>query len=134
MLTNGPLGYVYGFVAENRSRAVFSTLVYGRHARRFHRAPRSTVVEELLTDLDATLPGFKDNVISTHVYTYHPAAIARWGPGRSPIDELSMLLRESIGGLYLAGDYTLGAHSDSAVRSGMRVAQQIVEELRHSDR
>ena len=92
VLTNGPLGYVYGFVAENESHAIFSLLVYGKHARRFHMAPRSVKVRDLLGELDAMFPGFEEHVVSTHVYTYHPAAIATWRPGVASSDALWLLM------------------------------------------
>ena len=56
-------------------------------------------------------------VLDAHVYTYHPAAIPTWPPGRSPLDESSQLLRRGSGGIHFAGDYTENAHSDGAARS-----------------
>ena len=36
---------------------------------------------------------FPDIYDGTYAYSYHPAAIASWQPGRSPLDEQSELLR-----------------------------------------
>ncbi len=129
VLSNGPLGCIYGVVSTSDGKAVFSLLLYGEHARAFHMAPRSDKVRELLAELDEMQPAFAEHVDAAYVYTYHPAALPSWGPGRSPLDEHSALLREPTDGLYLVGDYTQGGHSDSAARSAIRAALRIASEL-----
>jgi monoamine oxidase len=133
ILTDGPLGVIYGEPEDSPSSQplqVFSLLVYGTHAQAFHMVPRETKVREILQGLDALWPHFSDYVRASYVYTYHPAALPVWPPGRSPLDEPARLLREPELGLYLAGDYTLGAHSSAAVESGLRIADQIANELK----
>lgn len=132
VLTDGPLGVIYGVQGESPPEQpldVFALLVYGMHARLFHMVPREVKVRALLDELDKLWPGFSKHVRASHVYTYHPASLAVWPPGRSPIDEGSELLRQPDFGAYLVGDYTLGSHSDSAARSGLSAAQRIAEEL-----
>jgi monoamine oxidase len=91
--------------------------------------PREVKVREILTALDKLWPGLSRHVRSSHVYSYHPAALPVWPPGRSPLDPGARALREPELGLYLAGDYTYGAHSNGAAESGQRVAARITEEL-----
>ncbi len=132
VLTNGPLGVIYGLVDESpkdQSVDVFSLLIYGTPARVFHMAPRDMKRKELLGELNRLWPGFSQYVRATHIYSYHPAAIPVWPPGRSPVDAQAELLRKPHLGLWLAGDYTENAHSDGAVRSGIRVAKAIAEDL-----
>jgi monoamine oxidase len=129
VLSSGPLGYVYGVVDENERHAVFSLLVFGRHARAFHMAPQEERIQELLDALDRIEPGFSRHVFASYVYRYHPAAVAVWGPGRSPLDELSAALRRPSRGLYLVGDYLWGGHSNSAVVSALDAAKHIAAEL-----
>jgi monoamine oxidase len=123
-LTNGPLGYVYGVVAENEDRAVFSLLPWGRHARAFHAA-RGARLRAVVAGLERIRPGLGRRVRAAHVYTHAPAAVPLWAPGRSPVDGGSALLRQPVNGLHFAGDYLYGAHADAAVRSGIAVARRI---------
>jgi len=58
-------------------------------------------------------------------YRYHPRAIASWPRGRSRFDALSEGLRKAHGHIYFAGDFTESSHSDGAVRSALRVTEQI---------
>src|SRR5262249_44073541 len=123
--TDGPLGVIYGPVDDG----VFSLLIYGNHAQSFHMVPREAKLREITTELDRMWPGFAAHVQKGFVYTYHPAALPLWPPGRSPLDEKAQLLRSPEGGVYFAGDYTDGAHSSAAAQSGIRVARQIAAEL-----
>lgn len=129
ILTNGPLGYVYGVVAENDPDAVFSVLVYGNYAKATHMKPHAITVSEILSELDRIQPGLSSSVADAYVYSYHPASIPLWAPGRSPLDEQSELLRRPAGTLYFAGDYTRGGHSGSAAQSGIDVAAEIAREF-----
>jgi monoamine oxidase len=133
ILTDGPLGVIYG-VQEKSPAAqpleVFALLVYGAHAQSFHMIPRETKIQEITAELERRWPGFAAQIRKAFVYTYHPAAIPVWPPGRSPLDDKAELLQKPEQGLYLAGDYAGGgAHSSAAVESGMRVAAQIAAEL-----
>jgi monoamine oxidase len=125
ILTDGPLGVIYGPVDDG----VFSLLIYGNHAQSFHMVPRETKLAEIKTELDRMWPGFATHVLQSFVYTYHPAALPVWPPGRSPLDEKAELLRTAERGIYFAGDFTEGAHSSAAAQSGIRVAKQIAAEL-----
>lgn len=132
VLTDGPLGVVYGVAHDSppsQPLEVFSLLVHGTAAAAFHMIPRETKVHEILTALDKLWPGLSRYVRSSHVYSYHPAALPVWPPGRSPLDQGARALREPEGGLYLAGDYTFGAHSNGAAESGQRVAALIGQDL-----
>lgn len=132
VLTDGPLGVVYGPSGESPAAAplrVFSLLVHGPFAAAFHMVPRDTRLKEIYSHLDALWPGLSGYVRASYVYTYHPGALPVWPPGRSPLDELSQSLREPELGLYLAGDYLYNAHSDGAVRSGTHAAERIAREL-----
>lgn len=132
LLTDGPLGVIYGPSGESPSASsllVFSLLVHGQFAAAFHMVPRDIRLKEIYTQLDALWPGLSGYVQTSHVYTYHPGALPVWPPGRSPLDELAQSLREPELGLYLAGDYLYNAHSDGAARSGTRAAERIAQEL-----
>jgi len=132
VLTDGRLGVVYGVTEEGPASApldVFSLLVHGDAADAYHMAPRERMVQELLDALDRLWPGLSQHVHGSEVFTYHPAAIPVWPPGRSPIDDLARGLREPELGLYLAGDYTVSAHSNGAVESGLGAAARIGAEL-----
>jgi monoamine oxidase len=132
VLTDGPLGVIYGVQHETPTTQpleVFALLIYGMHARMFHMNPRETKVREIEEELDKLWPGFSKHVRASHVYSYHPAALAVFPPGRSPMDELSELVRTPELGTYLAGDWTLGSHSSNAARSGIDAARQIAAEL-----
>ncbi len=132
VLTDGPLGVVYGVMHESPASQpleVFSLLIHGAAAGAFHMVPRELKVREILTALDKLWPGLSAYVRSSQVFTYHPAALPVWPPGRSPLDEGARSLREPELGLYLAGDYTLSGHSNGAAESGLAVAAQISRDL-----
>jgi len=129
VLTTGPLGVIYGDVDQSEDRLVFSLLIYGAFARAFHMAPYEAKVDGLVRELDALWPGFSDHVRDAWVYPYHPAAVAVWPPGRSPLDAGSDRIRTPQDGLYLAGDWTYNAHSDGAARSALAVAASIASTL-----
>lgn len=129
VLTRGPLGVIYGPAGSGGGKLVFSLLVHGEHARRFHMVPVGQKRAELLAELDRLWPGFSQHVDSTAVYPYHPAAIPFWMPTRSPYDDLAQALFEPKEGLYLAGDYLVSSHSEGAVVSAIRQARAIAEHL-----
>jgi monoamine oxidase len=108
---------------------VFSLLVYGDDAAAFHMVPREVKVRRILAALDKLWPGLSSHVHSSEVFSYHPAAIPVWPPGRSPLDHLARALREPEHGLYLAGDYTMSAHANGAADSAQAVAARISQEL-----
>jgi monoamine oxidase len=136
VLTRGPLGVVYGVneeSPESQPLEVFSLLVYGAQANGFHMAPREMKIRELLAEMDRLWPGFSSHVKASHVYSYHPSAIAVWPPGRAPIDELGQAMLEPEHGVYLTGDWTWSGHSEGAVRSAMVQARKIAIELAGED-
>jgi monoamine oxidase len=133
VLTDGPLGVVYGVTHPSppaEPTDVFSLLVHGDAAAAFHMIPRDTKVREILGALDRLWPGLSAHVRGSHVFSYHPAAIPVWPPGRSPLDAGGRSLREPELGLYLAGDYTVSAHANGAAESAEAAAARISEELR----
>ncbi len=132
VLSDGPLGVIYGIQHESPDSQpfdVFSLLVYGLRARLFHMVPRELKVDEAKAELERLWPGFEQQVRGSHVYTYHPAALAVFPPGRSPLDELAEAVRQPDLGVHLAGDWTQGSHSDHAARSGIAAARAIAAEL-----
>ncbi|MCA9506390.1 MAG: FAD-dependent oxidoreductase [Spirochaetaceae bacterium] len=131
LLTPGPLGVIYSASEPaGDGRRIVSLLVHGAQARAFHAASRTARIDALLDALAHRDPALRERVVETHVYTYHPAAIATWRPGRSPLDAGSELLRRAYGPIHFAGDYTEGGHSDGAAKSGLRVAAAIARALR----
>lgn len=131
-LSEGPLGVVYGPASQTQpdpESLIFTLLIYGQSARAFHMIPQSDKIREIQTELENLFPGFSKHVRLAQVFSYHPAGVATWPVGHSPLDEYSELFRKSDQGLYYAGDWTLNAHSDGAASSGIRVAEQIAAEL-----
>ena len=132
VLTDGPLGVIYGVQQKGPpggSLQVFGLLVYKAEAAGFHMMPVDRKERALLDELEKLWPGFSRHVHSTHVYPYHPAALAIWPVGRSPLDAKSQLIRTPELGTYLAGDWTLGSHSDHAAKSGLEAARGVAAEL-----
>ena len=132
VLTRGPLGVVYGVnepSPQSQPLQVFTLLIYGAAANAFHMQPREAKVAELLHELDRLWPGFSGHVKTSHVYSYHPAAIPVWPPGRAPIDPGGRALLEPEAGLYLTGDYTWSGHSEGAARSAILQAQKVARDL-----
>ena len=132
VLSDGTLGVIYGTQGEGESNAktdVFSLLIHGPAARRLHMKPHDEAVAEMTAALSKLWPGFKSHVRETYLYSHHPAAVAVWPPGRSPLDAKAQALFEPEDGLYFAGDWLVSAHSDGAVVSGRRAAERIVKDL-----
>ena len=133
VLSAGPLGVIYGARGEGAPDAktdVFGLLVYGGSARRLHMKSTNEVRALAVTELSRVWPGFGDIVQAAYVYSYHPAAVPVWPVGRSPIDDHAKALFQPEHGLYLAGDYLIGAHSDGAVRSALCAADRVGRDLR----
>ena len=131
VLTRGPLGVVYGFLATDRAskkQEIFTLLVHGDHARTYLE-PKDKIRERLLAEMDVIWPGFSKKVQGAYFYDYHPVATPGWPVGRSPLDELSESLRQENLGLYLAGDYVYSSHAEGAVLSGREVARKIADSL-----
>ena len=132
VLTDGPLGVVYGVTHESPAAQpleVFSLLIHGSPAGAFHMIPRELKVGKILAALDQLWPGLSAHVRSSEVFTYHPAALPVWPAGRSPLDPGGRALREPEMGLILAGDYTVSAHSNGAAESGQAAAARIIQDL-----
>ncbi|MGH8863369.1 MAG: hypothetical protein ACREVZ_01775 [Burkholderiales bacterium] len=51
-------------------------------------------VAEMTAALSKLWPGFKSHVRETYLYSHHPAAVAVWPPGRSPLDVKAQALFE----------------------------------------
>lgn len=132
VLSNGPLGVIYGVRGEGSEAAptdVFGLLVYGKSSYRLHYKTNEEVEAMLAPELDRIWPGFQKLVQATYVYGYHPGAIPYWPVGRSPIDDKSVELFRPEHGLYLAGDYLMSAHSVGAVKSAKCAADRIAADL-----
>jgi monoamine oxidase len=136
VLTDGALGVIYGTQGEGDPDAktdVFSLLIHGPAARRLHMQPHDEAVAEMTAVLSKLWPGFASRVREGYLYSHHPAGVAVWPPGRSPLDALAQALFEPEDGLYFAGDWLIGAHSDGAVLSGRRAAERIAQDLTKLD-
>lgn len=134
VLSSGQLGVIYGPHGQGNARdeEVFSLLIYGNEAEAWHMKPREAKVADALAELDHYWPGFSRHVKSTFVYGYHPAAIACWPAGHSPLDAGSRLLRQPMdGGLFLAGDWLYSSHAEGAARSGLDTAKAVARFLGH---
>lgn len=127
ILSSGPLGVIYGPHGQGNDKGdiVFSLLIYGPEAQAYHMKPRDVKRVETLAELDKLWPGFSSYVKETYVYGYHPAAVAYWPPGRSPLDELSNLMRTPSSGLFLAGDWLYSSHSEGAAIAGLETAKKV---------
>lgn len=132
ILSNGKLGVIYGARGEgdpNAATEVFALLVYGEYANALHMQPVHRVESMVVEELERLWPGFGKIVQSTYVYSYHPAAVPVWPPGRSPIDDASKSLWKPERGLYLAGDYLVNSHSDGAARSAVCQSDRLILDL-----
>lgn len=132
VLSGGPLGVIYGPHGQRGAggEGVFSLLVTGFEAQAYHMKPRDAKRVETLAALDALWPGFSRFVKEAFVYGYHPAAVAYWPPGRSPLDAGSALLRTPMEALFLAGDWLYSSHSEGAAISGLTTAKAVARYLR----
>ncbi len=133
ILADGPLGVIYGVMHESppgESLEVFSLLVHGTQASAFHMVPRDLKIAEIKTELDKLWPGLSAHIRGSYVYTYHPASIAVWPPGRSPNDATGRKLREPDRGVYLAGDWTVSGHSNGAVESALSATVAVAVSLK----
>lgn len=126
ILSDSELGVIYdGNPDQKDGTRVISLLVNGDAAERFNFMPLDAVRSEVLQTFEKLLPGLAAEVIDFEVYRYHPRAVASWPVGRSRFDALSQQLRQPEHGVYLAGDFTEGTHSDGAFSSAFRVSEQI---------
>lgn len=132
VLSNGQLGVIYGARGEGDPAVttdVFGLLVYGKWARKLHMMSTAEVQTTVVGELERVWPGFGGVVKGIYVYSYHPAGVPVWGPGRSPIDEKSRFMFQPEHGLYLAGDFLINAHSEGAVRSALCAADRVGKDL-----
>ncbi len=130
ILTPGLLGVIYGLVtAEDCQDALMTLLIKAEHASLFRRQPREKAIALLLSELERLWPGFSRFVRDAAVFEHLPVALPVWPPGRSPLDAQTQLLSQPHMGLYLAGDYTAGVHSDAAAHSGLQAATRIAADL-----
>lgn len=131
VLSSGPLGVIYGPHGQGNGAGdvIFSLLIYGLEAQAYHMKPRDNKRVETLAELDKWWPGFSRYVKDTYVYGYHPASVAYWPPGRSPMDAGSERLRTPVDGLFLAGDWLYNSHSEGAAISGLETARAVAKFL-----
>jgi monoamine oxidase len=132
ILSNGPLGVIYGpqDKGDSAGEMVFGLLVYGHEAQAHHMKPRDATRAEALAELDKLYPDFSKYVHATYIYGYHPASVAYWPPGRSPMDEGSTLLRQPNDALFLAGDWLYNSHSEGAALAGLQTAKDVAAFLK----
>ncbi|MBI2982184.1 MAG: FAD-dependent oxidoreductase [Deltaproteobacteria bacterium] len=132
ILSDGPLGFIYDGnpYDKNPKVRVLNFLSSGSYAESFNLQSLSQVRGELEEAFEKIFPGIRQEILSWEFFRYHPRAIASWPVGRSRLDKLSEAVRQPIGRLYLAGDFTENTHSNGAVRSASRVVKQIAESRR----
>jgi monoamine oxidase len=128
ILTGGPLGVIYGANSGPASQfTALNLLITGEYGEKFN-ARTGTIDaarQEITGALEKQWPGIGRSIKYMNFVRYHPRAIASWPVGRSRFDALSETLRQPLGRLYLAGDFTEGTHSDGAAFSAIRVVKQI---------
>ena len=127
ILTDGPVGVIYGTDAESKDHTMINLLVTGDYAEKYNArtGPLDAVTTEIKGELNKLWPGVGAEVEQMTFVRYHPRAIASWPVGRSRLDALSDAIRRPLGRLYLAGDFTEGTHSDGASWSAVRVVRQV---------
>jgi len=131
-LTYGPAGVIYGpgEPVDTGGNRVFSLLVHGAFAQAYHLTPKALMTSGVLAALDAQWPGFSQHVVDTHVYTYHPAAVAFHPVGRSALDDYAKAMRAPTeDGIWFVGPYQYGSHSHDAARSALEAAAAIAADL-----
>ena len=136
LLTDSPAGCLYLVDDTPGLDPLLTMLVPGRPARALCAGPSALRAPRILAALDRVggstplWPGLADQVLEARVFAY-PRAVAAWSlaRGRSRFDEPARALRRPHGRLRFAGDTLESSHSDGAVRSGQRVAREIVAEL-----
>lgn len=129
IMTDSPLGVIYGGESKPGGDALLNLLVSGADAERFNSriSDPDQIQEALLTAFDKHWPGFRQSVKQMSFYRYHPRAIASWPVGRSRFDALSESLRKPQGRVYFAGDFTEDTHSNGASQSALRVVKDILQ-------
>jgi monoamine oxidase len=127
ILTGGPVGVIYGGDNKGKKHELLNLLVTGDYAESYNArtGPLDEVRKTVAASLAKQWPGIENDIEQMTFVRYHPRAIASWPVGRSRFDALSDEIRKPHGRLYLAGDFTEGTHSDGAVKSAIRVIDQI---------
>ena len=136
LLTDSPAGCVYLVDDTPGLDPLLTMLVPGRYARSLCAAPPYSRGPRMRRALDRVAgevplwPGLGHLVLESRIFAY-PDAVATWhvDRGRSRFDEPAQALRRPHGRLRFAGDTLESSHSDGAVRSGQRVAREIVAQL-----
>ena len=101
---------------------ILTAFIAGPEARRLIDAPDSTIICEVVRDLDRVFPGFIRETTNCLVDRWREA-IPYFHPGYGGFIEE---LKQPEGRLFFCGDYTQGAGIQDAVVSGLRAAEQIV--------
>jgi monoamine oxidase len=130
ILSDSPLGVIYSAERnDNKSPYIMNLLITGEHAEKFNY--RGMLFDEIKKELDIAFeklwPGSSKKILKYEFFRYHPRAIASWPVGRSRFDNLSEELRKPYGRIYFAGDFTESSHSDGAVKSAIRVVNDIIK-------
>jgi monoamine oxidase len=136
LLTDSPAGCVYLVDDAPGLDPLLTMLVHGLYARSLCAAPPASRGPRVRLALDRVAgesllwPGLGRLVLESRIFAY-PDAVASWrvDRGRSRFDEPARALRRPHGRLRFAGDTLESSHSDGAVRSGQRVAREIVAQL-----
>ncbi|WP_150049198.1 flavin monoamine oxidase family protein [Methylomonas rhizoryzae] len=122
ILSDGPLGVIYGGHGGDSNTAMLNLLITGNYAERFNsRGLTADETKQALTDAFESLwPGFAASIKQMVFHRYHPRAIAAWPIGRSRFDALSDSLRQPQGRVCFAGDFTEDSHSNGAAEAALR--------------
>ena len=104
----------------------------GEWSRRYFSAPDEIVEKELIAAMGRVLPRIHGAALFTQLLR-DPRAVPAFEVGRyrEIADFLRVQRHQRAGGrrLYFAGDYRLGPGWDAALRSGMRTATAVAEDL-----
>ena len=107
---------------------ILSCFVAGPEARRLIDSPDSTVLCEVIRDLERVFPGSIHETIDCSVFRWREA-IPYFHPGYG---QLIHDLKEPEGKFFFCGDYTQGAGIHDAVVSGLRASEEVARFLSSS--
>ncbi|GIW22066.1 MAG: hypothetical protein KatS3mg068_1073 [Candidatus Sericytochromatia bacterium] len=136
ILSDSPLGVIYSADRkDDKSPYIVNLLITGEYAEKFNY--RGLLFDEIRNELNLAFEkiwkGSSKKIIKYEFFRYHPRAIAAWPVGRSRFDELSEDLRKPFGRIYFAGDFTESSHSDGAIRSALRVVNDILKKEKKNE-
>ena len=115
----GDDGILVGWIAADDAARLFSDAHHGDVTG----DAKEAVVEAALGDLELVYPGARDHLVESYV-TQWRHALPYFPPGYVA---LLPTLRAPFGRIFFCGDYTEGPGMDTAILSGERAAQQLLQ-------